>query len=89
MATTAPSSAPSIDERLRDLPARTKLVYLLLQEHGPLQRSELIERAHVSSATVKRALDELEEALGEEFTRRPDRDDLRRVVCDVDIQEEV
>jgi hypothetical protein len=66
---------PSIDERLRDQPARTKLIYLLLRGHGPLQRSEPIERAHVSGATVKPVLDE--------FSRWRDPDDLRRVICDI------
>jgi hypothetical protein len=89
MATTATSSALSIDERLRNQPPRTKLVYLLLRDQGPLQRSTLTERTYVSESTVGRAPDELEETLGDEFTRRPDRNDLRRVICDVEAKEEV
>ena len=63
-------SSLSIDsEAVRDLPPSAKLVYLVLQEDGPLTQADLIDQTALPERTARFALDELADA--DVVTERP------------------
>lgn len=47
---------------IKDLPPSAKLVYKVLEYHGPQTQMELIDETMLSSRTVRYALSQLEEA---------------------------
>lgn len=47
---------------IRDLPPSAKLVYKVLQYHGPQTQKQLVDQTRLSSRTVRYALEQLEEA---------------------------
>lgn len=48
-------------DRLQELAPRAKLVYKVLEREGELSQSQLCEKTRLSSRTVRRAINELEE----------------------------
>lgn len=50
-----------IRERVRDLPPSAKLVYTVLEYHGPLTQKQIVEESMLSPRTVRYALERLEE----------------------------
>ena len=49
-------------EAVRDLPPSAKLVYLVLQEDGPLTQADIREQTLLPARTVRSALTELDDA---------------------------
>jgi hypothetical protein len=76
-------SAFSLDSRLRNRSPAIKLVYLALRDAGPLTKDELVDRTALTHKTVRIAVAELEETLGEELNQARDPEDFRRAVCDI------
>lgn len=48
-------------EAVQDLPPSAKLVYLILQEGGPLTQEDISDRSHLPRRTVRHALARLQE----------------------------
>ena len=70
---TSSSGEGSIATRLSDLPASAKLVYVVLEEEGPLTQTGINEASHLSPRTTRDALSKLKKAdLVEERVYFPD-----------------
>ena len=69
-------------EDIADLPPSAKLVYKVLEYHGPLTKQELVEETRLAERTTRYAIDRLDE-IGALATE-PNFDDLRQTLYRAD-----